>query len=58
MTKAELQEYGSKMIELHPDKKDEIFIAVNDGFDFEDGDEMIQRLHDWIEDICNKQTQL
>lgn len=54
MTRNEIAAFGSEMMEKFPEQKDLIFIAVDDAMQCEDGDVMIQRLYDWIKDICNQ----
>lgn len=52
ITQKELQEYGAEMMKKYPAQKELIFVAVDDSFNFEDGDEKLQKLKDWITDIC------
>jgi len=59
MTLQELMDYGSQMMELHPAKKNLIFIGVEDCLDeCEDNDERIEKMHAWIETICCEEYSL
>jgi len=53
----ELVDFGSKMIESHPEQKDLIFIGVDDCLDrCEDNDELIDKMYAWIEKICSDEN--
>jgi hypothetical protein len=59
MTLKELMEYGDKMMNLHPDQKELIFIGVDDCLDNnQDGDEHIIQMHAWITRICTENTKV
>jgi len=50
----ELKEFGSEMMEKYPDKKDLIFIGVDDCLrENEDGDERLEKMCDWFKKICS-----
>jgi hypothetical protein len=56
MTLQELMDYGSLMMEKHPEQKDLIFIGVDDCLErCEDNDELIEKMHAWISKICNEE---
>ena len=51
----ELMDYGSWMMGKHPAKKDLIFIGVDDCLErCEDNDELIDKMHSWIEKISGE----
>jgi len=53
----ELMDYGSLMMEKYPAKKDLIFIGVDDCLDrCEDNDELIEKMHAWIEKVCGDEN--
>ena len=57
MTLQELMDYGSQMMELHPAQKDLIFIGVDDCLErCEDNAELIEKMHSWIDKICNDES--
>jgi len=53
MKKQEIQELGSDLIKKHPDKKEVLFIAVNDALEYPDNDPKIQEFADWMQGVCD-----
>lgn len=57
MTLKELTDYGSEMMEKYPDKKDLIFIGIDDCLmENEDGDERLEKMCEWIKHICEESS--
>jgi len=50
-------DFGSEMMEKYPDKKDLIFIGIDDCLmENEDGDERLEKMCEWFKKICRDQS--
>lgn len=57
MTLQELMDYGTRMMENYPSQKDLIFIGIDDCLErCDDGDELIEKMHEWIKHICEENS--